>query len=101
MAYRLTNRAREQIIESYEYGYREFGEAKAEAYLQELRQCFDILSDNPRLARLREDFVTPLRIHFHASHYIVYRIAVGSEDIEILAVIRKGVALGDYLSVIV
>ena len=98
MAYRLTELARSQIIDSYEYGYFEFGEAQAEKYFHELHHCFELLSDNPRLARLHENFDPPVRIHFHGSHYIVYRIADRSNDIEIFAVIRKGVALGNYLA---
>lgn len=98
MAYKLTKIAREQVIQSYEYGYFEFGEAQAEKYFHELHHCFELLSDNPRLARLHKEFDRPVRIHFHSSHYIVYRIADKSNDIEILAVIRKGVALAEYLA---
>lgn len=38
----------------------------------ELERVFALLADQPRMARLRTEFVPPVRIHPHAAHVIVF-----------------------------
>ena len=73
MAYRLTQKAEEDLTEVLLNGIRDFGPDQAEAYLAELLETCDVLSDNPALARLREEFRPPVRIHPHGAHIIIYR----------------------------
>lgn len=73
MAYRLTRRAEEDLTEIYLNGIRDFGTDHAETYLAELLETFDLLSDNPALARLREEFQPPVRINPHGAHIVIYR----------------------------
>jgi toxin ParE1/3/4 len=73
MAYRLTRKAEEDLTEVYLTGIRDFGVAQAEVYLAKLLQTFDLLADNPALARLREEFRPAVRIHPHSAHIIIYR----------------------------
>jgi len=98
MAYKLTEIAQDQLINSYVYGYLNFGENQAERYQQEIRECFDLLSDNPRIAHVREGYRQPLRIHHHAKHYIAYLLKDDSSDILIVAILRDSVDLVKHLA---
>ena len=49
--YVLSNRAEQDIINTYQYTADEFGETQADAYLQSLHEGLVILSDNPGLAQ--------------------------------------------------
>ncbi len=51
-----------------------FGEARAERYFRELKAAFDLIAQNPRLARERMEIAPPVRIHPHRSHLVVYFI---------------------------
>jgi len=97
MAYKLTAAAQEQLIDSYVYGYLNFGEEQAERYQQDMRECFDLLSDNPRIAHVREGYKQPLRIHHHTKHYIAYLLKGDSDDILIVAVLRDSIDLVKHL----
>ena len=97
MTYNITDLAKEQIIEAYIYGHQQFGRDQAERYLASLQDCFSLLSDNPRLARIREEYERPLRIHHHRKHYIVYVILEDTEEISILSVLQEESALARHL----
>jgi toxin ParE1/3/4 len=73
MTYRLTRKAEDDLTEVYLNGVREFGVEQAESYLAELLAAFELLSGNPHLARLREEFRPAVRIHPHGAHVIIYR----------------------------
>lgn len=73
MAYRLTRKAEEDLTEIYLNGIRDFGVEQAEAYLADLLETFDLLSDNPSLARLRHEIRPAVRIHPRGAHIIIYR----------------------------
>lgn len=89
MAYRITALAKEQIIEHYIYGLKAFGQKQADEYVTELHDCFDLLANQPELARLREEYDPPVRVHHHGKHYVVYQIIDGASDISIVAVLRE------------
>ena len=74
MIYRTTVRANEDIISIYVHGAREFGTRQAESYYRALVDTFDILANNPFIARERQEFRPPVRLHFYKAHAIVYRI---------------------------
>jgi toxin ParE1/3/4 len=46
---------------------------------------FALLSDNPRIARLRNELSPPLRIHPFKAHLIIY-VVDGDDDIYVLRV---------------
>ncbi len=74
MTYRLTGKAEDDFISIYVTGVRDFGVAQAERYQRDLIETFETLSDNPRLARARQELRPPMRVHPHGSHLILYRI---------------------------
>ncbi len=85
MTYRLTRAAEEDIILAYVEGVRTFGVDQAEAYHAKLERTFEILTDNPRLARERVEFSLPVRVHPCGAHMIVYTVDE-SDDVLVLRV---------------
>lgn len=70
----LSRAAEKDIITIAEQGARIFGIAQAEQYHNELFIMFDLLVDNPRMARKRTEICPPVRIHPFKAHLIVYQI---------------------------
>ena len=96
MKVRFTTQADSDIIECYLYGILNFGQDQADRYEQSLRQAFDIIAANPRIASERHEYEPPLRIHHHAKHYIVYLIE--QDHILVLRVLRDEVDLTRHLT---
>lgn len=74
MAYKLSAKADEDIVEIYLEGLEQFGSTQAEKYHADLEKTFGLISVNPQIARERNEIVPPVRIHPHASHVVVYEI---------------------------
>ncbi len=70
--FKLSRKAAQDLKEIYQYGYREYGEKRADNYVDGLEKTFAVLADNPLLCRERFEFVPPVRIHPHNRHLIVY-----------------------------
>lgn len=70
--FKLSRKAAQDLKEIYQYGYREYGERRADKYIQELEEAFVLLAENPLICRERIEFVPPVRIHPHNKHLIVY-----------------------------
>lgn len=72
MNIRFTLAAQRDITELYRYGAKEFGVAKAEAYAEGFDEACCYIAEFSNAARLRTEYIPPVRIHHYASHYIVY-----------------------------
>ena len=79
MAYRLTNKATEDILNIWAEGSAMFGEAQAERYHSGLGAIFHFLSENPKAARLRSEIDPPVRAHPFKSHLVVYETDANEE----------------------
>ena len=79
MAYRLTNKAVEDITNILVEGVRLFGAEQAEKYHSGMEDVFQLLSNNPELARERDEITPPVRIHPYGSHLIVYVVESGRD----------------------
>lgn len=93
MRHRLSRKAEADLVHIYVEGARLFGTAQAEKYYAELERTFELLADNPMIARERTEVSPPVRMHPHGSHVVVYvleddsririiRIRHGREDWE-------------------
>lgn len=88
MGFHLSLEAEEDIIGIAEDGVRLFGNRQAKRYHDELFAIFDLIADNPRMARERFELSPPMRIHPFKAHLVVYRV---EEDGGILIVrVRHG-----------
>jgi toxin ParE1/3/4 len=85
MAYRLTRKAAEDISVLFSKGARQFGLNQAERYHAGLEGIFQLLSDNPELARNRLEISPPVRVYPYGSHLIIYLVE-GNRDVLIVRV---------------
>ncbi len=85
MAYNLTNKAVEDVLHIYSEGLELFGQDLTEAYYTKLEFTFQLLADNPKLARQRLELNPPVRIHPFQSHLIIYQID-DNDDVLIIRV---------------
>ncbi len=74
MAYRLSRKAEEDIIEIYVAGVELFGSDQAERYHEGLEHAFNFLSNFPFAAAERAELRGSPRVHPYRSHVIVYRL---------------------------
>jgi toxin ParE1/3/4 len=70
MKYRITVAADRDIIELYVLGANQFGASQSERYVDDLFDTFELLADNPRMARERLELNPPVRLHPHRAHMI-------------------------------
>jgi toxin ParE1/3/4 len=74
LAFRLSRRARDDLVDIYIEGVRAFGRRRAERYHAGLEEAFGFLKAFPRAATERADITPPVRIHPYKSHVIVYMV---------------------------
>ncbi|MBD8891046.1 type II toxin-antitoxin system RelE/ParE family toxin [Roseibium litorale] len=88
MTYKLSRKAAEDIANIYIEGVAAFGLAQAEKYHAEMETTFELLADNPQIARHRHEIDPPVRIHPFRSHIVIYLI---DEEGDVLIVrVRHG-----------
>ena len=85
--YQLTDKARAQLDEVYEYSVLNFGLKNAQAYLEGFHGCFEILVLYPELGRNYGHIRLGIRRHDYESHSIYYRIA--DEGIVIVRILHQ------------
>ena len=85
MSYKVSQKAQAEIIDIYLYGVEHFTEQQSDSYHASLSAAFDILAQNPELARERTELEPPVRVHPHGSHLIIYRIE-DDRDIFIISI---------------
>ena len=66
--------AEEDLLGIFLYGIREHGLAQAEFYKNQLEQAFQIISDNPKVARLRQEISPAVRVYPAQRHLIIYMV---------------------------
>ena len=85
--YALSNKARTDLDGIYTYSWRTFGEARADSYFLELRDCLEMLAGNPNLGNSADHIVPGLWRFPHASHVVFYTIE--ESDILIVRVLHR------------
>ncbi|MGR9248386.1 type II toxin-antitoxin system RelE/ParE family toxin [Rhizobium leguminosarum] len=74
MKYRTTVEADQDIVELYVLGAEQFGALQSERYVDDLFDTFELLAENPRMARERRELNPPMRLHPYRAHMIAYTI---------------------------
>jgi len=69
---RTTRQADRDLIELYVSGSATFGRDQAERYYGGPKALFALLAENPLMARLRDDFVPPVRLYPYRAHVVAY-----------------------------
>lgn len=86
MRYRTTVEGDRDIADIYVLGADQFGVPQSERYIDDLFSTFELLANNPRMARERGELNPPMRLHPSRSHMIAYMIR--EEDILIVRVLH-------------
>ena len=60
------------LLDIWLYTFNEWGERKADEYLDELDSAIQLLAEQPDMCRERLELVPPVRIHHHAHHLVIY-----------------------------
>lgn len=64
MKYQLTDEADRDVEEILAYSINSFGVAQTEHYFKELKECIELLADNPNIGHSAEDVL----LSIYASH---------------------------------
>jgi len=74
MPYRLSERARNDVVEIARYTTLQFGAGQRQVYQGKLMDCFRNLSDNPELGKKADEVKAGLRMLVCQSHVIFYKL---------------------------
>ena len=86
MAIKFSREAENDLLGIFRYGITHYGLAQAERYKRELDKRFRLLSEHPRMARLRYEITPPVRIVQAQLHLIVYTLLEEDETVFVLRV---------------
>lgn len=70
----LTPAALADLQAIWDHGAQNWSNGQAETYLNGMRRVFDLLQDQPHIARLRSEFAPPVRLYRYQSHVIVFTL---------------------------
>ena len=93
--YALSNKADEDLTEIYSFSYHRFGEARADAYLIALEECFSLLAEQPLLGRSIDQIRADYLRYEHASHTIFYKRT--TDGILVMRVLHQSMDPGSHL----
>ena len=85
--YKLSEAAASDIEETLVASFIAFGALQTESYYASLRQCLELLGDNPEMGSAADDIRSGYRRFPHESHVIFY--TVDAEDIVIVRILHK------------
>ena len=68
----LSDAAKDDLENIFEFGFYTFGEAQALRYLDSFDETFSMLQGNPLLSKPREEIQVNLRSFLHQSHAVFY-----------------------------
>ena len=87
MGFRLTQAADDDLVRIYAESAARFGPNQADFYHDLLFDAFDRIATNPEIARERDEYVPPVRIHAVGAHVIIY---VQTDDNVLIVRVRHG-----------
>ncbi len=71
---KVSKEAENDLVEIYRYGVINYGENKADQYIEALKEKCQFLADVPNLCPDRDEFNPSVKIHHHSKHLIIYVI---------------------------
>ena len=87
--------AEADLSEIWLNGAERWGVEQADRYADGLFAVFDLLAEFPNMAREREEFSPPVRIHSSGSYLVIYRLE--GQAVEIIRVLQAHQNLTAYL----
>lgn len=74
MRYRISTHAVTDLKRTYIQGAEQFGIPQAVSYHAKLEATFQLIADNPHMARERHEIRPPVRVHPCGAHMVIYEI---------------------------
>ena len=74
MSYQLTDEAASDIEAILDHSLKNFGATQAEHYFEALKECIELLADNPNIGHSAEEILPDYLRFPHESHVIFYKI---------------------------
>lgn len=85
--YRLRPAARADLTEIWQTGAESWGPDQADRYFDGLVALFALLAEQPGIARPRDEFTPPVRLHPYRAHVVVYDGPPGA--IEVIRILHN------------
>jgi toxin ParE1/3/4 len=82
----ISETARSDLRQTYEYGRQIYGETAAQSYLSAMLLAIDRIPEWPFASRLRKEVRPPVRLLPHEAHNIFYD--VHADEVEIVRVLH-------------
>jgi toxin ParE1/3/4 len=95
--FQLTNKAVEDLANIWNYTFEVWSEVQADKYYNYLFDCFQNLSDNPKLGRTYSD-VTDYLLGYRATQHIIFFRKISQTTIEIVRVLHSRMDLKNRIS---
>jgi len=70
--YVFSKEAENDLVEIYRYGFINYGENKADLYIDALKEKCQFLAGMPNLCPDHDEFTPSIKIHHHKKHLIIY-----------------------------
>jgi toxin ParE1/3/4 len=93
--FRITNRAKADLIEIGRYTAQRWGKEQRNKYLKEMDYCFHLLARNGRLGKHRPDVHQEYFSFPQGSHVIFYMI--NESYIDIIGIPHRAMEVGNYI----
>jgi toxin ParE1/3/4 len=88
--------AEKDLIDIWVFTYNQWGEAKADSYLDELEESFNLIAENPYIGTANNDIRKGYR-QYHANRHIIFYV-INNETINIIRVLYDQVNFIKYFS---
>ena len=85
--YILSKKASDDLVNIFQYTYKNFNISQAESYLSELEECFFMLSNQPELAHRVEDIRKDYFRYLCRKHTVYFKVR--ENDIFIVRVLHQ------------
>ncbi|KAF3978214.1 MAG: type II toxin-antitoxin system RelE/ParE family toxin [Methylococcales symbiont of Iophon sp. n. MRB-2018] len=93
--YVFSKEAKNDLVEIYRYGFINYGENKADQYIEALKEKCQFLADIPNLCPDRDAFNPSVKIHHHRKHLIIY--VIENDDILIVRVLHDRMDIQQHM----
>ena len=88
--YRLSFQAKQDLLAIFEFTITHWGEKQARIYAQQLSDGFEMLSDNPRVGKSRNELFENAMSFVIGSHIVFYSINQNQENnIEVARILHQ------------
>jgi len=87
--------AEQDLLDIWLFTFNNWGEERADNYLDSLASTLEMLNTQPLVCRERTEFSPPVRIHHHAHHLIVYLLI--EDGINIIRVLHEKMDINTQL----